>query len=202
MSAQITGLVSHPSAIIPTDTTRLLRSAMPILGTRVLLVVTAFAPLWLGLGILETFGSGRAALAFYALAAASPPVLALYLRKGRRIEPREVKVTTARRRDDAVLAYVATYIVPFALGTAVSGWRERVVIAMFIVLVLGLHVHARTYYIHPLLALARFHVWDIELTTGRSTVLIARRVHIPAGSSVRARVLDADVYLEAPGSRE
>jgi hypothetical protein len=58
---------------------------VPTVGTRAVLTLSSFAPLWLGLAVLEIPGSGWAALPMYVLAGISPLVLWVYLRAVRRI---------------------------------------------------------------------------------------------------------------------
>lgn len=169
---------------------------VPTAATRVLLVVTSFAPLWLGLGILEYPGGGWAAVPLYVLAVLSPVALGTYLRAVRRIATTKETVTSANRREQELVAYVASYLVPFAF-VSIDGWRPKTVLAMFLLLIIGLATHARIYYVNPLLAVAGYHVYEVVFDTGSIVTLITRRTHLPAGAKLAVRTLDNDVYLES-----
>lgn len=169
---------------------------MPTVATRALLTLTSFAPLWLGLAVLGIPGSGWAAVPLYAVAALSPVMLWVFLRKVRRITATTQKVQRAVRHDQDLLGYVAAYLIPFAfIGT--DGTKAMVVLGLFLLLVLGLAVHARIFYVNPLLAIARYRIFEVELTNGASVVLITRREHVPVGTTLRTRTIDQHVHIEA-----
>lgn len=168
---------------------------MPTAGTRALLTMTSFAPLWLGLAVLEIPGSGWAAAPLYVLAAISPLALAAYLRSVRRINAVKQTVLRASRRDQDLLGYVAAYLIPFAFINA-DGVRAMIVLGLFLLLVVGLAVHARIYYVNPLLAVARYRMFEVELENGATVVLMTHREHLPAGTTLRVRTVDQHVYID------
>lgn len=169
---------------------------MPTAGTRALLTLTSFAPLWLGLGVLEIPGGGWAALPLYLLAGISPVALWRYLRWVRRISATEQTVVRASRRDQDLLGYVAAYLIPFAFINA-DGLRAMIVLGLFLLLVIGLAVHARIYYVNPLLAIAKYRMFEVELGNGATVVLMTRREHLPKGTRIKVRTIDQHVYVEA-----
>jgi hypothetical protein len=169
---------------------------VPTVGTRALLTLTSFAPLWLGLALLRIPGGGWAAAPLYVLAAVSPLALWVYFRATRRIHETKLVVADASRRDQDILAYVATYLVPFAF-VSTGSWRANVVLVLFLVLIIGLAVHARVYYVNPLLAIAGYRLFEIGLADGASAVLITRREHLPPSTTIKTRTLDQHVLIEA-----
>lgn len=169
---------------------------MPTAGTRALLTLTSFAPLWLGLGVLEIPGGGWAALPLYLLAGISPVALWRYFRWVRRISATEQTVVRATRRDQDLLGYVAAYLIPFAFINS-DGLRAMIVLGLFLLLVIGLAVHARIYYVNPLLAIAKYRIFEVELGNGATVVLMTRREHLPQGTSIQVRTIDQHVYVEA-----
>lgn len=98
------------------------------------LFLSSFAPLLAVFGVLESFGGGLASYVCYGLAAAS--VLALYVsfRSWRKLSVTQTTVARARPRDADVIAYVATYIIPFA-ALGVETWQQRGALIGFFVLV-------------------------------------------------------------------
>lgn len=170
---------------------------MPTAATRVVLTVTAFAPLWLALAILETPGAGWATLPMYLLAAISPIALRTFLRAGIGDVSHEVAAVRTTRREHDILSYVATYIVPFALVGS-NGWRSTVALTMFLCVILFLSIHSRLFYINPLLAVAGYHIHEVEQSNGSSITLISKRVRIGRCEKLRVRTLTEDVYVEVP----
>jgi hypothetical protein len=168
---------------------------VPTVATRALLTLTSFAPLWLGLAVLGIPGSGWAAAPLYALAAFSPLMLWVFLRRVSRINATAQEVRRAVRHDQDLLGYVAAYLIPFAFINT-DGTRAMVVLGLFLLLVLGLAVHARIYYVNPLLAIARYRIFEVELANGASVVLITRREHLPMGTTLRTRTIDQHVHIE------
>ncbi len=169
---------------------------VPTAATRLMLVVSSFAPLWLALGLLEYPGAGWAAVPMYALAASGPLALWYYLRSVRRIAPTSETVVSASRREQDLIAYVATYLVPFAFVTA-DGWRPAVVLGLFLVVVVGLAAHSSLYYVNPLLAAAGFHLHEIETMSGSAATLITKRRFVPSGTILRVRTIDRNIYVDA-----
>ncbi len=56
-----------------------------------------------------------------------------------RLAPSVVRIETAEARDADVLAYLATYLVPFAAVTANSA-RQRAALAIFVVMIAVLYI--------------------------------------------------------------
>lgn len=168
---------------------------MPTAATRLVLVVSSFAPLWLALGLLEYPGAGWAASPMYVLAAGSPLALWYYLRSVQRIAPTSETVVSSSRREHDLIAYVATYLVPFAFVTA-DGWRSDLVLGLFVVVVLGLAAHSGLYYVNPLLAAAGFHLHEIETAADSAATLITRRRFVPSGTILRVRTIDRNIFVD------
>lgn len=173
---------------------------MPIAATRFVLVVSSFAPLWLALGVLEYPGTGWAASPMYALAACSPLALWYYLRSVQRIAPTSETVLSSSRREHDLIAYVATYVVPFAFVTA-DGWRSDFVLGLFLFVVIGLAAHSGLYYVNPLLAAAGFHLHEVETASGSVATLITRRRFLPSGAVLRVRTIDRNIFVDAEAER-
>jgi hypothetical protein len=161
-----------------------------------MLVITSFAPLWLALGLLETPGAGWAAAPMYVLALASPVLLWYFLHSAQRIAPTTEKLTAASRREQDLIAYVATYLVPFAF-VSTDGWRSAAVLSGFLLVVIGLAAHSGLYYVNPLLAAAGYHLHEVATASGGSATLITKLRFVPTGSDLMLRIIDTDIYLHA-----
>lgn len=165
--------------------------------TQALLFLSSYAPLLAVLGLLDTFGPGAPSIACAAAALAGAVLLPLLLLRARRLLPSSLAVESASPRDSDVLAYVASYLVPFA-GVAADTDRQRLAMGVFILLIAVLYVRAELFHVNPLLALAGIRSYAVQTPGGTPVVLLCRRRFVPPGSSVRAVRISDYVYLERP----
>ena len=101
-----------------------------------------------------------------------------------------------RHRDADAIAYVASYLVPFAALSADS-WRERAALLIFLGLLAVLYVQAHLFYVNPVLAIVGFRLFELETDTGRVMLLISRRPYLQAGVLVDVHTLSDYVFLDA-----
>src|SRR5437660_604864 len=104
------------------------------------LFLSSYAPLFGVFALLESFGRGWPVVACITLAGTGPIFLAgVLLAAGAAVAPQQLEVATAQTRDGDSLAYVATYLVPFAAITATTP-REQGALGLFVVLIAVLYV--------------------------------------------------------------
>lgn len=174
---------------------------MPTIATEIVLFASSFAPLFALFSLLNSFGRGLASIICLIVAIISALGLVGYMGLLRRQQEVEARIATAAARDQDMMAYVVTYLLPFvALGSAT--WRERTAMVIFIGLVAVLYVRASLVYVNPLLALVRYRLFEADLGTGRSVIIISRRRALPPGLRLQLKTITDSVYLEAKrGSR-
>jgi hypothetical protein len=160
------------------------------------LFLSSFAPLLVVFGLLDSFGSAEASDVCYALAGLSAVVLFAGLETWRRLGTTEVVVCRVRPRDTDVIAYVATYIVPFA-ALGANNWHERAALIGFFLLVGVLYVRAELFYVNPLLAVAGFKLFELETDSGRVLLALTKRRYISTGQPLHLHTLTDFVFLEA-----
>lgn len=160
------------------------------------LFLSSFAPLLVVFGLLDSFGSTAASGACYTLAVVSVVMLGAGLRSWRRLGTTEVVACRVRPRDTDVIAYVATYIIPFA-ALGVETWHERAALIGFFLLVGVLYVRAELFYVNPVLALAGFKLYELETESGRVLLVVTRRRFISTGSPLQLHTLTDYVFLES-----
>ena len=102
----------------------------------------------------------------------------------------------ARPRDADVIAYVATYIVPFA-ALGVQTWQQRGALIGFFVLVGVLYVRANFFYVNPILAIANYKLYEVETETGRVMLVITQANFVRTGSTLHLHTLSDYVFLES-----
>lgn len=135
------------------------------------------------------------------LAGVGPVLLFLVLLVARvSIASQDLEVSTAQTRDGDALAYVATYLVPFAAVTATSA-RARGAFALFVVLLAILYVRAELFYMNPLLAVVGYRLFQVQTPKGASVVLITSRRFVAADSTLKTRRLSDYVYWESRDER-
>jgi hypothetical protein len=165
---------------------------------------SSMAPLFVVFGLLETFGEGARSIACYAVAAiavVSHAVFFVLLARGRlgsATTERRCAISHQEERGSDVMAYVATYLIPFA-GFDASEPRGAAALAIFIGVIGVLYVRSGLYAINPGLALVGFHLYrgDLEMSGGstRPTSLLTRAT-LPSGSvTVRAHQLGSDLLV-------
>ena len=115
---------------------------------------------------------------------------------GRRCDqgPR-LAVKHSRPKDGEILAYTATYLLPF-LGLDLTRSDGIVLFSGFLT-VLGLvYVNSNMLFVNPLLSLAGYHAFDVVDEDGHEYSLIARRRGIDPGTTIRPSQVDQYVRVE------
>jgi hypothetical protein len=136
------------------------------------LFLASYAPLFGVFALLDTFGKGLPTLICGALAILGAALPALVFGIARSVRSQPLHIATARSRDGDVLAYVASYLVPFA-AMAANTDRQRAALALFVVLVAVLYIRAELFYVNPLMALAGYRLFDVDTKGGQPAVLPA-----------------------------
>jgi hypothetical protein len=162
------------------------------------LFLSSYAPLFGVFALLESFGSGWPTPVCAGVAIAGPFVLAGVLLVVKQVvAAQDLTVTTAQSRDGDALAYVATYLVPFA-AIAVTTPREQGALGLFVVLIAVIYIRAGLFYVNPLLAIAGYRLFQVVTPDNATVVLLARRRYLPSGVLLEARRLSDYVYWEKP----
>ena len=160
------------------------------------LFVSSYAPLFAVFALLGTFGKGWPTVACVVLAALGTATSAGVLVGAKKLAVQTLRVGGARARDGDTLAYIATYLVPFAATSATTA-RERAAIVVFFVLMAVLYVRSELFYVNPLFALAGYRLFEVDSPNGGSLVLLSPRRFLGPETSVTARRLSDYVYWEA-----
>jgi hypothetical protein len=160
-----------------------------------LFFLSSYCPLFAVFALLGTFGSGVPTIICVCLAALGALLLPMLLLVNRHTAPQTLNIERASPRDADVLAYIASYLVPFASGGAHTA-RERAAILIFIVLIGVLYVRTEMFYINPLLALAGYRVYAVETPGGTPVALLGRRRFVPSHSVINAVRISDYVWRE------
>jgi hypothetical protein len=160
-----------------------------------LLFLSSYSPLFAVFALLDTFGRGWPSLVCLGIAilgVSGVPVLFLV---DRGTAARPLEVTSASPRDSDVLAYIVSYLVPFADFEAASV-RQRIAVIFFIGIVAILYVRLQLFYVNPLLALIGYRVYQATTMGGNSIALLSRRRFVAPASRLQAVRLSDYVWRE------
>src|SRR4051812_26187305 len=119
---------------------------------KIILFVSSYSPLLLLFGVLGSFGDGWPRIVCIAGAAVGALMLVVVWRILARSAATWVTLRSAQSRDSDVMAYFASYVVPFAAAQT-SDTKMRIALGVFVVITAALYLRASIFYIHPLLLL-------------------------------------------------
>lgn len=169
---------------------------MPTVAAEATLFMSSFAPLFLVFGLLESFGSGWPTFVCYVIATGSTLFLFVALRVWRLLATSRLTIARARHRDADAIAYVATYVVPFA-ALGVETWQSRVALILFLALVGILYIRAHLFYVNPLLSVIGYRLFEVETLDGRVLLVISKRKYLRVNTEVDLRTLSDYIFLDA-----
>jgi hypothetical protein len=159
------------------------------------LFLSSYSPLFVVFALLNSFGSGISSWLCLAVAAIGLALLVVLYKVARRFAPSDLNVTSSQIRDGDAIAYIATYLVPFA-AVAVTTARERGALGLFVLLIAVLYVRSELFYINPILALVGYRLFQVTTPTGTSVVLVTRKRFLQSNITLSARRLSDYVYWE------
>lgn len=164
--------------------------------SRTILFVSSYAPLLFLFALLESFGQGWPSTLCFVLGAVSIAALGILLVTLRAtLSPEQVNFTGAHSRDADVMAYVVTYVVPFAAATDETPQPTRVALALFACLIAILYIRSAVYYVHPLLLLYGIHVYEVS-RGGAPCIVLTRQRQLRQQESLRVIHIGQNVYME------
>jgi hypothetical protein len=163
-----------------------------------MLFLSSYFPLFVVFALLNTFGAGPPSVVCVALAVMGVLSAAVvFPAVNHQVTPSELNIESTQVRDGDALAYIATYLIPFAAVGATTG-RERAAVAVFFVLLAIIYIRSELFYVNPVLAAVGYRLFQTTTPQGASVVLVTKRRFVAANSKVMARRLGAYVYWEAP----
>jgi hypothetical protein len=161
----------------------------------VALFASAYAPLLILLAVLRSFGSDWTSYVCGAVAVGSGLLTWAFWKSVQQQQFSWLQATRSRPRDGDVLAFFVTYVVPFA-AAPLDSVRARVALILFVLFLAALYLRAGLYQVHPLLLLAGYHLFEVDLDDGTTVGLLTRRGFLPQTGAVKAVPLMPTVFLE------
>jgi hypothetical protein len=109
-------------------------------------------------------------------------------------------VVHARPQDGDVLAYIASYLIPF-FGLDLSKRDDVVVLCAFLVVLMLVYVNSNMLFVNPVLTLVGYHSFEIEDPDGHTYVLLAQRTDVELGSVLHPAQVTRYLRVEARRER-
>lgn len=162
---------------------------------RVVLFVSSYAPLLVLFAVLRSFGPGWPTTVCLSVAVVSVIALfVMWLLIKTRMSVDNATFTDAKSRDSDVMAYVVSYVVPFAAATN-TDHATRWGLALFALIIAVLYVRSAVFYVHPLLLLVGIHVYEAA-RNDVPVIVLTRQRYLRQSCSLRVVSLGLNVYLE------
>lgn len=160
-----------------------------------ILFTSSYAPLLFVFALLDSFGKGLPSMLLAAVGVGSIAGLLVIFHRTRDLGTSMFTVGTARPRDDDVMAYVMTYLLPF-LGLATDTGRQQLALLLFIAVVAVLYIKGRLFYVNPLLSLVGYRLFEVTSDEGRPVILLTKREYIRQGTELHAHRVSNYVFVE------
>lgn len=171
---------------------------MPSIFARLCLFFSSYFPLWVILYFVLLDDHFRAATAVLIAGGICTLIALIYFWSLTKTAPERVTIAEWRRRDDDVLSYLVTYVIPFMISPD-DGWQKAVGLGLFLLVVCVLYVKTNMVYINPTLALFGYRLYEVKLGDDESThPLITRRKTLVRGNLLVVAVGN-DVFFSEEG---
>lgn len=141
--------------------------------------------------------SPLAAIILVALAVGTSGLTLWYVWASRRhAEPDVVMAAGVSRRDEAVMAYLFTYVLPF-VGMPFGDAAEIAAATIFLVLLLVLYVRTQLFYVNPVLSVVGYRIYEVAVDGAPPITVLSKSGFIRVGAPLYiARLVGDDVYAQ------
>ncbi len=175
---------------------------MTQLPIKVMAFFGAYAPLFAIYGIRAIPINLYLALALGVAAVVFPIIVVAYVQQSRKDANAEsTPVAGVARRDDQIMAYLFTYVLPF-VGLAFSDFYEVAASAVFLLVLFVLYIRTNLFYVNPVLGAVGYRVYEIQIDNAPARIVLSKAPFIKVGEPLRlVRLLDEDVFLDLGGKK-
>ncbi len=121
---------------------------MPTILAQLVLFLSSYAPLFLIMAFLDTWGNRVVSYVCAGVAGLSLLFLFIFHHVVKSLKRRDIVVASARPRDSDAIAYVLTYIVPF-VGFVDPSTGLRYALLVLLLLIAVLYIRSYLFYVNP-----------------------------------------------------
>jgi hypothetical protein len=168
---------------------------MPSLFVRCMLFFSSYFPLMLIFSVLLRETQPSWAIGILAFGIVSLLVTFIYMRSRWNNSGRsQTKITSVARRDENVLSYIATYLIPF-VSFPLNGFDQVFALLIFVGVLLILYVNSNMIYINPMFNLVGLHLYEITIESDQMPHYLITRWPVKPDTTIYF-VEISNVYLE------
>ena len=169
---------------------------MPSLIVRCLLFLSSYFPLLLIFGIFLLDQQLAWAIALFALGLLSLTMLVFYLSWHKKYGSRsQDTLVSFQRRDSDVMAYIASYLIPF-VTFPLAAWQQITALVIFVSVLLVIYINSNLLYINPMLNIVGFHLYEVHIEHSKSAHFLIARRRIEQQSTLYFVRLNNEIFLE------
>lgn len=162
------------------------------------LFVSSYAPLLALFWLLNSLGSAWSTVAGLAAVVSTVSLAGVWILLTRFSSRDVITFSGARNRDSEVMAYVVTYVVPFAAAASTMESGGRWALVLFACLIGALYIRSNIFYVHPLLLMVGIHVYEVS-RQGVPCVLLTRRGYVRQVEQLPVVEIASNVFVERRG---
>jgi len=168
---------------------------MPSFAMRISLFLSSYFPLFIIFSIQNYSTHGFKALIPAIIGIVSLTGLAIFLRWASNSSPRSITVSSIQRKDAEVMAYIASYLIPF-MGLDFSKVENLISLLVFFFILMVIYINSNLIHINPMLNLASYHVYEIETDAGVTQTIISKKRRLARGCHISVIMIDDNLFLE------
>jgi hypothetical protein len=172
---------------------------MPNLPTRVVLFLSSYTPLFLIMAVKYGEAHWYFALVMVLLGGVSVALLLFYLKRSSKLAIDRVTVEKISGKDTEAMSYIVTYLIPF-LDIKIDELSSSIALLLLFFVVGVLYINSNLIYINPTLNLLKYHLFEIELESGKTSALLSKRGFVERGTSISVVSLGEQILLEIPNA--
>jgi hypothetical protein len=169
---------------------------MPSLFVRGMLFFSSYFPLMLIFSILLWRVHFSWAVGILTLGMLSLLITYVYISRRRNTGGvSQAKITEVERRDENVVGYIASYLIPF-VTFPLDHPEQIVALLIFIGVLLVLYVSSNMIYINPMFNLLGWHLYEIKIESDQMSHYLIARQGIKPDRTLYFVEISTNVYLE------
>jgi len=107
----------------------------------------------------------------------------------------QAKITGVDKRDENVMSYIASYIIPF-VTFPLETWEQFSALLVFIIVLATLYINSNMIYINPMFNLVGYHLYEINIESDTMPHYLIARQAIKPNQMLYFVEISTNVYME------
>jgi hypothetical protein len=169
---------------------------MPRIPFRISLFLSSYAPLF----ALMAFQSRHSTVDFWLLIAACVVGLVglgiVMTALSRSSDAVSIEIATIFPKDNEVVSYIATYLLPF-LGVDLSDTDSAIVFWSFMLILCVVYINSSMIFVNPLLSILGYRTFDVVDLQGNRYAVLTRRIDLEPGMTTSTSSVDRYIKVDA-----